>query len=310
MSRLRPAVPRPAMTLIELLVVIAIIAVLLGLLVPAVQKVREAAARTRCLSHLRQLGLALHHYHDAHGALPQAYNEYWMFCPPADNPQPPDPRPRQSWASLILPYIEQQNLQATGPRAAQRVPVALFLCPSDPRCSPDRVSRGGTYRFLGDRFGLTSYLAVEGTTYRHGAAVSFIDADLVSPKDGLIYASSDTRLSAVPDGTSNTLMLGERPPSPGNSLEWGWWAWTVYDAALTVRDERVYIDSTCPSPSLYATGSLEGSCDVHHFWSFHPGGANWLFGDGSVRFLSYGAAPVLPALSTRASGEPVDGSLY
>jgi prepilin-type N-terminal cleavage/methylation domain-containing protein/prepilin-type processing-associated H-X9-DG protein len=299
---------RRAFTLIEILVVIAIIAVLLALLLPAVQKVREAAARMRCANNLKQLGLALHHSHDANQKFPQAYNEYWNFCEPADVMSDPDFRPRKSWAALLLPYVEQQNIESRGVLAAQREDVTVFLCPSDPRYA--MPSDGGHYKYLGDRFGLTSYLAVEGSVYARGPSDTNLNLEFGGPKDGILYRSSDTRLTDVTDGTSNTVMLGERPPSPSPELDWGWWAWSAYDSALAVVDSRNLINLSCPKPSVYGSARIDDPCGVHHYWSLHPGGANWLFGDGSVRFVSYSAAPILPALATRAGGEVVDSSSY
>ena len=298
-SRLR------AFTLIELLVVIAIITVLIGLLLPAVQKLRAAVLRIRCADNMRQLGLALHNYHAAHDHFPQAYNEYWVLCPPADTPLAPDPRPRKSWAALILGYVEEQNLEFTGARLAQRGCVKIFLCPSDPRV--EGVSRGGLYSYLGDRFGLTSYLAVEGSAYERGPSNTHVNIGLGGPKDGVIYRGSATRVTDIRDGSSNTVMLGERPPMPGGeSPEWGWWAWSLYDAALAAVDRRTVAYPFCPRTATYGPGRLDDECGTHHFWSFHPGGANWLFADGSVRYLPYSAAALLPQLATRAGGELVE----
>jgi len=299
---------RRAFTLIEVLVVIAIIAVLIGLLLPAVQKVREAASRVRCQNNLKQLGAALQNYHAALGKFPQAYNEYWNFCDPLDAPTAPDPRPRLSWAALILPYVEQQAVAGEGIPAGQRRLLGLFMCPSDPR--QGTVSLGGKYKFLGDQFGLTTYLAVEGSGYQRGPSDTNMNLEFGGPKDGIIYRSSDTRLTDVLDGTSQTVLIGERPPSPAPDLDWGWWAWSAYDSALAAVESRSLLRPGCPTPAGYGPGRLDDYCSAHHFWSLHPGGADWLFADGSVRFMGYTAAPILPALATRAGGEVVDASGY
>lgn len=294
---------RAGFTLLELLVVIAISAVLLALLLPAVQRLREAASRLRCANHLKQLGLGLHAYHASFGMFPQAYNEYWNFFEPTDSPVPPDPRPRKSWAAAILPCLEQANIDRIGAANAQRELVDVFSCPSDPRFG--NVSHGGSYNHLGTQFGLTSYLAVEGSAYRRGPDGSRAGVELGGPKDGVIYRSSNTRLDDIHDGASHTVLLGERPPSPAPALDWGWWAWTAYDSALAVTDARVFTQPFCPSPAEYGPGAIDKSCDAHHFWSFHPTGANWLFADGSVRFLPYRAVQLLPALASRYGGEVV-----
>ncbi len=299
---------RAGFTLIELLVAIAIIAVLVGLLLPAVQKVREAAQRAKCTNNLKQLAQALHQYHDAEGRFPQAYNEYWNFAEPLDQPTAPDPRPRQSWASLVLPYIEQQNLLATGQGQAQRAPIGLFSCPSDGRTSGP--SPGGNFKFLGDQFGLTSYLAVEGSRYERGPSTTHMSLEFGGPRDGILVRSGATRFADVTDGTSGTLLLGERPPSTAPNLDWGWWAWSAYDSTLAVTETRGMLRTGCPLPAGYRPGKLDDPCAAHHFWSTHPGGGMWAFADGSVRFVGYAAAPIMPALATRHGGEVADPAGY
>jgi prepilin-type N-terminal cleavage/methylation domain-containing protein/prepilin-type processing-associated H-X9-DG protein len=290
--------PRRGFTLLELLVVIAILAVLVGLLLPAVQKVRGTAARLACASNLKQLGLALHQYHDAQGVLP-----------PGITPTQGDPYPRLGWLARLLPLVEQQPLweltraayeQQPGrpytlPHYGIMTPVKLFACPADGRLGTPQP----TYRDL--RVALGSYLGVLGTDFRTG--------------DGVLYWGSRTRLVDIRDGTSNTLMVGERPPSP--DFWYGWWyaadgqaSSGSGDTVLGVRELRYlndpYTAGCPPGPYRFGPGNLTEQCDVFHFWSLHSGGANFLFADGSVQFLPYSADTILPALATRAGGEAAE----
>lgn len=211
---------RCAFTLIELLVVIAIIAVLIGLLLPAVQKVRAAAARTQCLNNLKQVGLGLHNYHDSNGGLPPGYlNKSW---PP--NPSLPPGHFIWSVHAHILPYLEQQNLRnlldlsyplfdgpAANPpfsifpvnRAGVATRVKIFLCPSD----QERVVKNG--------YSPTSYVMNNGST-----------ADSALRSNGVFYVNSKTKLTDITDGTSSTVMVSESTigvggepftTSPGNA---------------------------------------------------------------------------------------------
>lgn len=290
---------RRGMTLTELLVVIGIITVLIGLLLPAVHKVRDAAARLACGNNLRQLALAVHLYAVDRRRLP----------PGCDYPFLKDPiqllqQTGLSWHTSILPYVEQDSLWRMAWDAQQRDPsgnstphyevmgktVSVYLCPSDSR----RVSGYG----YAHPWGLTSYAGVAGTG--------------VSQNDGLFHRNYTVRLADITDGTSNTLMIGERPPGP-DGIYGGWYAeWGRSVCQLTqilpagrndwVPDEGV---GCIPSLDALRPGQYGNACDVTHFWSLHSGGANFAFADGSVHFLSYSASSVLPALATRAGGETV-----
>jgi prepilin-type N-terminal cleavage/methylation domain-containing protein/prepilin-type processing-associated H-X9-DG protein len=285
--------PLRAFTLIELLVVLAILAVLTGLLTAAVQKVRETANRTRCLNNLRQIGLALHGYHDAYQFLP----------PGVSGDSSAEPYPFLAWSGRLLPFVEQQALWAVTQQAFRQdrffrddpphVGVAtvlpVYACPSDPRVFTPADLGSGV------RVALTSYLGVEGTNQFR--------------EDGLLYFNSRVRLSDVTDGTSNTLLVGERPASPDRRFGWWYGGWGQSmdgsaDSVLGARERCMLPDYSCPpGPYEYGPGNLRNPCDTFHFWSMHPGGAHFLFADGSVHFLPYSAAPILPALATRNGGE-------
>jgi prepilin-type N-terminal cleavage/methylation domain-containing protein/prepilin-type processing-associated H-X9-DG protein len=291
------AARRRGFTLIELLVVIAIIAILIGLLVPAVQKVREAAARTQCANNLKQIGLALHNYHDTYKHLPPPRGNHtgttYLFTE------------FRGWMCEILPYLEQTSLARSmytnpwyvGFFVTFNTPVGNYLCPSDPRDLFSVPAGNGA---------LTSYLGVTGSD-------NDVNAQFNGPTNGIFNVSSGgIRLTDIRDGSSNTLMVGERPPTA--SLFEGWWGASDYDTLLSTR--QLYGDlfgaGGCVLPGLFGPGSLTGPCngDGNHFWSFHPGGANWLLGDGSVRYLPYSASPLTIPLASRSGGEVVDLSAY
>jgi prepilin-type processing-associated H-X9-DG protein/prepilin-type N-terminal cleavage/methylation domain-containing protein len=288
-----------AFTLVELLAVVAILAVLLGLLLAAVQKTREAANRMQCLQNLKQIGTALHAYHDAYSTFPQAYDARALFQNPSQSGIL-----LNSWALLILPFLEQDNLARAGYAAYSARDQPFYACPSDPHAMQYYAGNPvyGTQ-------GLTDYLAVTGTMTFVGHPTPGRSRP---PCDGVIYENARTRIADISDGTSNTVLIGERPPSP--DLFWGWWTWSAFDASLGVRDTfAVYTNSGTDPPiscaSLFPENyrpATTGSCDTHHFWSLHPGGGNWLFADGSVRFLPYQANAILPALATRGGGEIVN----
>jgi prepilin-type N-terminal cleavage/methylation domain-containing protein/prepilin-type processing-associated H-X9-DG protein len=292
---------RSGFTLIELLVVIAIIAILIGLLLPAVQKVREAAARLQCQNNLKQIGLAAHNYHDANKRFPPAIN-----LPGAKNwPAPPDAGLYYSLHIAMFPFYEQDNLRRNvvinvpnphytnciGPDSFGAQIVQILICPSESAFPGQPV---GTYRTY--YFGLTSYGGCSGTspTTTDGSQ---------SKQDGIFYINSKVRIPGISDGTSNTLMFGERSrlnlPPTNTSQSLGGWAW-VNQYALEDFTEN-------------ASVPMEGFAlhDLNAFGSQHAGnGANFAFADGSVHFISASVDlfNVLRPLATRAGGEVFDAT--
>jgi len=310
------------------LVVIAIIAILIGLLLPAVQKVREAAARTQCTNNLKQQGLALHNFHDTNNRLPAALNigttwyTTYLRDKPACGTGPngttyPNDGPFFSWAYQITPHMELGNMYNAfrhdanpaawpwwqylpGLPAAQgnevnAVPAKVMKCPSDPRADLIYIDTP-TYA-QGGNAALTDYLGVNGRDqYREDGG-----------QDGILYVNAGVKMATIYDGTSNTLLVGERPPA--NNLLYGWmWAGSgdspyfgTTDVVLGVREIRP--ESSQPSAGTanqnpnsftrdyYRPGDLNDPNNDHrwHYWSLHPGGGMWLFADGHVQFLSYSA---------------------
>ncbi len=297
--RFRTDPSRLALTLIELLVVLAIIAVLVGLLLPAVQRVRDAGTRLKCSNNLHQIGLAAFQYHDVQGSFPPG------FCSPAG---PNRYYSLASWLTLVLPYVEQVPLWNTTVAAYQQwsspfhnpphvglaTVMPIFACPADPRSAQMQLATRD--KFL---VALTSYLGVEGQD--------------LSTRDGILFRDSHVRIADITDGTSNTLLAGERPAS--TDLQFGWWYAGAgqrftgsADMVLGVREQNalpVTVGSCAPGTYSYAPGRLDNQCDMFHFWSPHVGGAFFLFADGSTHFLGYDAAAVLPVLASRAGGESV-----
>jgi len=292
--------PRPAASLVEALVAIGIIGLLLALLLPAVQRIREAAAKLQCQSNLRQIGIALHHYHATHGRLP----------PGPIRSRGNDPNWLLIWHALLLPYVEQDALWAQTEAACRADPrpymnpphvglatvIPVYGCPADSRLSrPLTDSDGVTATY-------TSYLGISG---------AFLHPDGLFGHGNM---GPGLRLTDATDGLSNTLLVGERPPP--DTLQAGQWysrMWPLSNRFGQLRGPeghmRVVQAASGPDPCISGTGfqfgpgRTENPCDRYHFWSLHPGGANFLFGDGSIRFLQYSARPLLPALATRNGGE-------
>jgi prepilin-type N-terminal cleavage/methylation domain-containing protein/prepilin-type processing-associated H-X9-DG protein len=303
-----------AFTLIELLVVIAIIGVLVGLLLPAVQKVREVAARTQCANNLKQIGLALHGYHDAEGSLPPGYRAASAYVDGET-----DTAPGWGWAAFLLPYLEQNNLrqqlnffQPVPSSPAIQTAVKVYLCPSDLPPTTFAVTDG---------FG-APLAQMRPSSY--AACCGGDESDTSGPAGlGVFYRNSRTRLLDISDGTSSTLLVGDKAWLNAT----GAWAGAVPGGGVRRGPHNRNPGSpaaTGPAPGLVLSHShLNNSTSdtdsgLDDFSSLHPAGSNFLFADGSVHFLrsvpgdnadgSYTADGIaFQALGTRAGGEVVEG---
>lgn len=293
---------RGAVSIVEALVVISILGILIGLLLPAVQRSRETASRAKCLNNLRQMGIALHNAHDAHGRLPPFQ---------VTRLGSGEPDTILSWQALILPYLEQEPLWRVSIRACEldgnpthnpphvgyTTVISGYLCPSDSRLSTAKVTPSG------DRCSFTSYIGVGG---------AYVEiAKKLTPLSGAFGGSPGARFADFADGLSNTLLVGERPPP--DSLQAGrWYSGHIVLEPFGGPDSILPVNKFVSSPFDLACanarprfffGKTSNPCDRFHFWSLHPGGANFVFADGSARFLPYSAESVLAALATRAGGE-------
>lgn len=257
--------PHTGFTLIELLVVIAVIAILIALLLPAIQQAREAARRTQCKNNLRQIGLALHSYHDRSRRFPPqtVVNDetgagWW------------------SWIVRVLPDLDQQplysqldldtdiwnNCHRFRPYTSQKLEV--LRCPSDP--NSERIYESDAECPGGEAYALTNYLGCRGSTRQ-------------LPDNGVFPDINRTvRLTDITDGPSQTLLLGERPAAL--DPYWGWWA------AGAGLDGTGFGDYVLDVADGLHDGDLNDDADLSHYWSTHDGGAHFALCDGSVQFLS------------------------
>jgi prepilin-type N-terminal cleavage/methylation domain-containing protein/prepilin-type processing-associated H-X9-DG protein len=325
---------RKAFTLVELLVVIAIIAILIGLLLPAVQKVREAANRTRCENNLKQIGLALHNYHDTSRSFPPGYRD--LNNDPNSTPDN-DLGPGWGWASFILPYMELDNVykqinftQTVGMGVNAQIsvlPLKIFQCPADPYqdpfpvydstfTSPIAIVAHGNY--VGCN-GWPECFSNAGGNFQGGSGGDGLVGGFGQQACGLFYRNSHYRFADVTDGTSNTIFVGERSnnhaPStwtgavPGGRCP----AWMAGQPPYSTPPGPAYDNADFGEALVLSHGNASHLpsadfpiWDPDTFYSMHTGpGANFLFGDGSVHFLSRSIdGNTFQYLSTIAGEEP------
>jgi prepilin-type N-terminal cleavage/methylation domain-containing protein/prepilin-type processing-associated H-X9-DG protein len=303
---------RAAFTLIELLVVIAIIAILIALLVPAVQKVRESAARLQCQNNLKQIGLGMHNYSNIYKGFPPSRTTGTV----AGAPWFPY---MHSWSVALLPYIDQtnsfnlyhydKNWNDPTNYAAVQTPLAVFICPSTP--TGKRVDTtiaaqpaAGDYHAV---HALKYFVAIDCFGYPNVNANTPDDARIV----GGMVRDQITPFTRITDGTSNTILVAEDAGRPTfyNSLlqpcdpnlcggpEQGGWA----DPNGAFSLDGANSDGTVPGTQC--SMNCSNNSEVY---SFHPGGANVVFADGSVHFLNSNMdLCVLAALITRAGSESI-----
>jgi prepilin-type N-terminal cleavage/methylation domain-containing protein len=323
---------RRGFTLIELLVAIAIIAVLIGLLLPAVQKVREAAQRTQCQNNLKQIGLGLHNHHDAVGYFPPS----WKYAVPSGG------MPYATftgWGVYVLPYLEQSALyqrydfnkdQFDEPNlSVVLTPLKVFACPASPDPArvvtfpyPPNVAPGtrGAPQFI-YRAAPTDYSVTTGILGRGWDIIVGTDPPSSGDRDGVLSGASPpysyVKITDIADGASNTIMIGEvagRPtvylgrapanpqPNSGFGTEGGGWADPGNGENWLAGSLFDGTDPASSGPCIINCTNKTG----RNLYSFHPSGVNVVLGDGSVRHISAGITPKIVAfMVTKKKGEVI-----
>ena len=320
---------RRAFTLIELLVVIAIIALLIGLLLPAVQSAREAARRMQCINNLKQVGIAMHNYHQALGAFPPGYLSL------KDPVTFDNDGPGWGWASFLLNQVEGGpvynsinfvlGIEVAANQTSRLTVLATFLCPSDSwrqnsftvvDATTSNTSPGAAICDVTS----SNYVGSIGTGDPSSLYPYIIDDDDGPPGrdngNGLFCRNRSVNIAEITDGTSLTVAVGER----SQNLSRATWTGAVTNAAvpLIALQSEAGLDPEGGGALVLAhTGeghgpnSPSGLAHGDQFWAMHPGGANFLFVDGSVRFIKEQVGfTIFQALATRAGAEVLSADQF
>lgn len=300
-------------TLIELLVVITIIAILIALLLPAVQSIREAGRLTQCRNNLKQTGLAFHSYHSALKVFPSAYVS--DAAAPGHDATTFDGPPGWAWGALLLPFAEQQSLSDridwkkpcwdVANAAPVATPIPMYLCPAGGKEEAFRVAGGNR-----PLFGRAHYVANAGQDEPWG----YLQADVSGKADGPLYRNSRTRAGDVRDGLSMTVFLGEHHPIISDKT----WVGVVPGTDVCPTNPDRYPGTTCDRAATLVqchAGPAVGEIDVIHapnaptchvcqMYAQHADGCNVMMGDGSVRYISqFINVDAWSALASRSKGD-------
>jgi prepilin-type processing-associated H-X9-DG protein/prepilin-type N-terminal cleavage/methylation domain-containing protein len=304
---------RAGVTLLEVLVVLTISAIILALLLPAVQQVRSAANRVACQSNLRQIAIAATSSESSYGVLPPSHR----------TPARGVSQPYLAWPILISSFLEQDNIWRQAeedfrnsqdpilPQSHRGLPrpQKIFSCPTDTRLTePQEIAF--LYTLARPKPKAVKLMAA-GNSYVGSAG------NLANNRDGAIVVNGRVSLLSIADGISNTLLFGERPPSQNGLhgllyVSWGVRGYGRLDSVIATQDPNPFRNKEpgfeCgqgPFEFRQPDLSSESDCAFFQYWSLHNGGANFAFADGSVRFLTYSANAILPAIASRSGGESV-----
>ena len=318
------------LTLIELMVALAIIAILVGILMPAVQSARESSRRLQCANNMKQVGLALHQYHDTWRGFPAAYLDPVLAHQTNHVVNNSSLSSGWGWASTILPYLEQNALYANAnfsiiygapdQGTIRQTRLSVFLCPSGGGATDSSIDLGYNLIVLS---GIAPAHYVGSAGWIDSSRIDISLGQIVG--SGVFFPNSRISMASITDGTDATLMVGERSPNLASAV----WSGILNHPSFTLCTQQTWPVQSCVSQIFLTMGRTGPAADILHgnipstetpnglgagadgFWSQHPGGCNFVLCDGSVRFIKASISPeVFRALASRSDGEVVGADQY